>query len=161
MLLVHWTTPFCFWSTLALMGLQLSFCLHSVSFETQIALLHLYFFIWNKMAEDPPLLTSFCFFSELVLYEQIFGGKTCVFVLYQQLLFCVFFAPHLENCNSFFLRPKYSSFTSLAGLVDRSLFFRAASCCLWQVEKSETVRQRVRSTRGDLRYSPQFGWTGL
>lgn len=38
--LVHWTTLFCFWSTLALSGLQFSFCLHSISFETRTALLH-------------------------------------------------------------------------------------------------------------------------
>lgn len=40
------------------------------------------------------------------------------------------------------------------------LFFQAALCCVWQVKRSEMVRQRVRSTWSDSN-SPQSGWTVL
>lgn len=80
------------------------------------------------MAEDSPLLTSFCFFSESVLYELIFGGKPVAFLSTVAVL-CVLCSTSGE-LHSFFLRPKYSSFTCLTGLVQWSLFVFSGSLVL-------------------------------
>lgn len=81
------------------------------------------------MAEDSPLLTSFCFFSESVLYELIFGGKPEVFLSTVAVL-CVLCSTSGE-LHSFFLRPKYSSFTSLTGLVRWSVCFFGQPCVVY------------------------------
>lgn len=100
------------------------------------------------MAEDSPLLTSFCFFSESVLYELIFGGKPEVFLCFVNS--CCFMCSLLHIWRIAIVSSSDQNTLHSQALLASSdglcLFFQAALCCVWQVKRSEMVRQRVRST---------------